>query len=270
MKDDEFAALAHRATHDLTTDVASVVADASRRGRRDLRRRRIGSAFVAAGLTAAVTVGVATLPDWNSEPTPVAEEGPGFASAPSGSSSLGPYQQPAAPDRPITIDAEDVPRLVGEAVGAQEIGPLLDEHPYPLIAEDQEMILHFRLDGALTTVVISPADAQGSCQSMAEPEKMPKLKGAKGTAADGPKAPKIDCHTVDNIEVAAVTTGTVGSALKVRSVMAWNHGYRIDVVSYNAAAGKNADGSEDVPILREQLVDAATLVELATSEAWFE
>ncbi|MFS3127420.1 hypothetical protein ACLM5J_03345 [Nocardioides sp. Bht2] len=269
MKDDEFADLLGRATRDIPADVERLVADAGAQGRRALRRRRVGAAFAAAGVTAAVTFG-ATLPDWGGgdTPTPVAQQSPGFASAPSGAASPGQYQQPTEPDRPITIDPEAVPQLVGEAAGATEIGPLLDQHPYSLVAEENELILHFRLDGTLTTVMITPADESTFCRALARGSKAEKRMGkAPGKLGQ----PAMTCRAVDGIEVASVTSGPVGSEVKVGTAMAWNHGYRIDVVSYNVAAGKNADGSEDVPALRERpLVDGDTLVDLVTSEAWFD
>lgn len=265
MKDDEFADLLDRATRDVPGDVARVAAEAGARGRRSLRRRRAGSILAAAGVTAAVAFGV-TVPDWGgSDPVQVAEDGPGVAGSPSATPP--PRQQPQRPDRPITIDAEDVPQLVGEAAGAEEIGPLLDEHPYPRIAEDQELILHFRLDGTLTTVVIEPSRDRATCRELAhESEAERRLRDGDRT----PSSPRLSCRLVDGVQVGAVTTGSIGSDVKVGSASAWNHGYKVDVVSYNVAAGKNADGSEDVPALRSTpRIDGDTLVELATSEAWF-
>lgn len=267
MKDDEFADLLDRAARAVPVDIAGMVTEAGARGRRRLRRRRAASVLAVAGVTAAVTLGV-TVPDWGADtPTPVAEQSPGFASAPSGAASPGLHQQPATPDRPITIDAEAVPQLVGEAAGATEIGPLLNEAPYPLIAEENRMILHFRLDGTLTTVVIEPSQDRASCRAASRESSAEKR---LRTTAGAPAQPRLSCRVVDGIEVGAITTGTVGSEVKVGSATAWNHGYRVDVVSYNVAAGKNPDGSEDVPALRDQpLVDGDVLVELVTSEAWF-
>ena len=46
---------------------------------------------------------------------------------------------------------------------AGEAGPVLREHPYPVVDEPHERIAHFLCDGTLTTFIIEPASALGTC-----------------------------------------------------------------------------------------------------------
>ncbi len=272
MKDDEFSKLLDESTRNLAADVDVLVAGASARGRTSLRRRRFGTAFATAGLTAAVVAGVAVAPQIlgdDPKPADVAQvdpEGaePGFAAG--GSS---PDVQPARPDRPITVAARDIPAMVAvELGGAADLGAIVEDDAHPLVDKRRERLVHFRWKGTLTTVWVEPAQRRAGCEELGTADvEGPRLTNGEGVA--GPTREPNDCRVVDGLEV--LVSPAYDLPVKAHGAEAWNHGYKISVTSYNVVDGKNPDGSEDVPPLMDQpAIDMDALIALVTSEVGFD
>ncbi len=273
MKDTEFHDLLDRSTRRLDADVDRLVAVGVARGRTSLRRRRFGTAIAAVGVTAAVTVGVAVAPNWSDDdpaPTTVAQIDPGFAAAPVPADELLP--QPERPDRPITVPARLVPDQVADLLGTPGAATApLERAPYILVDSKRERIVHFRWQGTLTTVTIDAAHSLASCEELA----LGRVEGLQLVNPDGGELPTPptrepnECRVVDGLQVLVIPAYDLPA--KAQGATAWNHGYAVSVTSYNVPDGKNPDGSEDVtPLMDHPAVSMDALIDLATSEIWFE
>ncbi|WP_206056225.1 hypothetical protein, partial [Nocardioides sp.] len=174
-----------------------------------------------------------------------------------------PDPQPAQPDRALAVAARDIPATIGELLGSHDVTTVLRGADYPVIDEPHTRLAHFRYRGTLTTVWIQPADELASCQELA---------ASPDTESDetAPPAPRARCAVVNGLEV--LTNGPqTGVTVKTNGATVWQHGYAVSLVSYNAAAGKNPDGSEDVPAVTDDpAIGIDRLTEIASSQVWFE
>ena len=257
MAERDLGEMMRESTADLVPDIERLVGGGVTRGRVRRRRRQVASA--GAVVAAVVVIGVT-----GAVLGPGLLDGPGrsgtdstlFADrteTPSPSPTPGPTEtdppqrldQQRPPDRPVVVAATDVPATVADLLGvdADTVGPALLDAPYGVDDAAQSKIVHFRYDGALTTLTIERADTLASCRAL-----------ARGTPST--------CSVVDGHDT---LTGpvTTGDGVAYQSVWWWNHGYALTVGSYNAPDGKGT------PILDQPPLDEATLSTIARSEVWF-
>lgn len=244
-----------RATDHLQPDVDRLVAGGLDRGRARRRRGHLAGTAVAVVATFGVIgAGAAVLPQLGPDAAtdiPVAAGGgtPTPTPAPTPSPSPTPTRSPdsshlSEPGLP-TVAAADIPRRLGELVHGHQVGGPLTHHPYPLVDADSEKTVHFLVDGMLTTVVISRASAS--------------------LAYDCADESTVECSTPADGAVVQVAKPTTNDQVTMQSVLAIGETWMVDVLSYNAA-----DGKDVAPIQPEPALSEDELVKLATSEAWFE
>lgn len=267
MNDDEFRSMVDRSTRGLTTDLDPLVTTAAARGQASLRRLRAAGAFAGAGLSVAVVGGVALLPDLGDDgpsTRDVAVAAPGLGAQPEPPATAEP--QPARPDRPLAGSAADLPRLVAEQLGDPDaLGGVVEDAVHPLVERPKERLVHFRWKGTLTTIGIEPAARRADCIALATTEEQP----LAGAGVDVPAREDVECRIVDGVEV--LVAPAPPGAVKVHGAQAWQHGWTVSVTSYNVPDGKNPDGTENVqPLMADPAIDMDSLVELVTSDIWFD
>jgi hypothetical protein len=150
-----------------------------------------------------------------------------------------------APDRPITVSAEEMPGVVADIAGEGAAGETLENASFQLVDQPQEKVAHFLYEGTLTTVSIERADSLAGCQALA--------RGDDGTT----------CEVVDGL-LTLTTPVTTADGVSAQNVWVWNHGWIVSVLSYNAPDGKDVEPVTDVPPLDEEQLNA-----IARSERWF-
>jgi hypothetical protein len=237
-------------TSDLKPDVADLVAGGIGRGRSRRRRQGIGAALGAVAVVGVIGVAASVAPGLVDEP----DSAPGFAAT---ADPVKPAAEPdvtpprPGPDAALAIAARDIPGEVATLLAPdlphalENLGPILEDDPYPLVNDARTKIVHFRWDGTLTTFIIEPASGLASCEEFA----------AEG---DG------GCEVVDGLET--LTWGpTLGDGVTAQGVQVWQHGYAVSALSYNAPDGKDVP-----PVLAAPPISLEQLTQLATSEAWFE
>ena len=265
MAERDLGEMMRESTADLVPDVERLVGGGVRRGRVRRRRRQVASAgaavaaVVVIGVTGAV-VGPGLLDgpgrsgtdstlfaDRTVTPSPSPTPSPTPSPAPSPTQTDPPQRldQQRPPDRRVVVAATDVPATVADllAVDADTVGPALLDAPYGVDDAPQNKIVHFRYDGALTTLIIERADTLASCRAL-----------ARGSDAR--------CEVVDGHD-ALVGPVTTGDGVAYGSSSWWTHGYVVSVGSYNAPDGKGT------PILDRPPLDEAALNTIARSEVWF-
>jgi hypothetical protein len=238
------------ATDDLHPDVDRLVAGGLDRGRTRRRRHLAGTALAVlatVGVVGAGAVAVPALaPDAGGDvPAATAQT----SSTPSPSPTSSPTPTPATSHlsrpSPPTVSAADVPRRVGELAPGHQVSEPLSQAPYPLVDEASEKIVHFRVDGMLTSVIISRASAS--------------------LAYDCADESVVECRTLTDGTVVQVARPTTADQVTMSSVLAIGKTWMVDVLSYNAA-----DGKDVAPIRPEPALSEAELTAVATSDVWFE
>jgi hypothetical protein len=237
----QLATLFRESTEGLEPDVAELVAGGVALGRTARRRRRAGTALGAIAM-GAVVVAVAVAPGLGDSKSP--EQGT-VADQPGDKAKPNPPKVDGGPtpDAALAVDAVDVPVVFAELLGARDAGPVLTEHPYPLVNEPDQRIAHFLFGGTLTTFIIEPAAGMGTCQEQATPP-------ATCAKLDGQ-----DVLTYPPTEADQVTS---------QSVSVWAHGYIVTAMSYNAAEGKDV-----APLMDAPPISLDQLTEIASNDAWF-
>jgi hypothetical protein len=222
-------------------DVAALVDGSTRRGRADLRRRRIATSVSAAAVVAAVAVGGTALTQLQSGP-------PAGAPFASGSDSPAPKDDPATVEPgPVTarlaVAGADVPATVGDIVGDQTSAGAIRKHdPFPFVDDEQQTIVHFFWQGTLATFVVEPARA--TCAQWA----------GQGTCTTTPAGGQL-----------LTMPDTTADQVTARSASYWpGNGYVVSVLSYNAV-----DGKDVAPIMAEPPLSMDQLIAVATSNTWF-
>lgn len=259
--------LFRQATDDLHPDVDRLVAGGVERGRARRRRHLAGTAVAALATFGVIGAGVAAVPLLGPDPTgnvPVATDGDGAiatlspsptpSGSPSPSGSPTPTPPPSAPapvaphlsepDGP-TMAAADIPPRLAELVPGHVVSGPLTQHPYPLVDEADEKIVHFHVDGMLTTVIIGRASAS--------------------IAHDCTDESVVECRTLADGTVVQLPKPSTADQVTLRAVLAIGDTWMVDVLSYNAAEGKDVAPTQPEPPLSED-----ELVALAVSGAWFE
>lgn len=253
--DNGVAELLHNATEDLDVPAADIVTRSIARGRVSRRRHLTGTTVATAVVIGVIGVGVTVVPDL------LGDDGPRGANveimpADDGAPSDLPKQQetgqnviptrPPAGARELTLPADEIPAAIRGLLGEGAAGPLRKELGF----EDQphRKVVHFMWDGTFTSVIVEPTVIeQGSECRMAS-------WSDEGTCVpDGPTA-KIGGgyeNTADQVTA--------------RSAVAWTgDGWRITVISYNAAEGKDV-----APLYDEPPLSRAELEQVAASDIWF-
>ena len=274
MTEQQVTDLLDRATTDLRTD-SDLVAGAVRRGRGRRRRHRAVSCVAAVAVLGAVAAGASLLSDATAPATVLDRElaTAGVDPADDPGDDTGPLAQPSTPDRPITVAGRDVPATIASFLPPGELGPILQDHPYPFVTDSQpdgaERIVHFRYQGALVTFVIERSEARSRAEELAAADPVEE----RLTSRDGVEPPQREPGEIRLVDGLQVWVAPTYPTLQVQTngVSVWNHGYIVGLTAYNAAGGKNPDGSEDVtPLFDEPVIDTDTLIEIAASEVWFE
>ena len=258
LTDQSTSRLLREATTDLVPDVEHLVRGGVVRGRTARRRRRVGTSLAAGAMVGviglAVSVGPALID--GSDPRPrvgvAAEPTPTPTAAPTANLPTVADPQPAVPDRPIVVPAEDIPLVVIDTLGGGDgggSGAPLGGDLAPL-DDPEHKIVHFLYEGTLATFVIERADSLASCAALVAPENQP----------DG--EPGGVCEVVDGIEM--LRWRETADQVTAQGVMVWLHGYVVSVLSYNAAEGKDV-----APLTAEPPISMADLTALATDDLWF-
>jgi len=242
--DRQLTTLLRESTADLEPDVAELVAGGVSRGRTTRRRRRVGTTLAAAATMGALGLALAVAPGLGDSGS---ADGQAVAADP-GPKDKAPKDQapPAEPefDADLAVAAADVPAAIGAMLPSGEAGPVLREHPYPVVDEPHRRIAHFLFDGTLTTFIIEPASSMGTCSEQA-------------------KESELRCEVVDGLETLTYPP-TNNDQVTAQSVSVWRHGYIVTVLSYNAAEGKDV-----APLMDEPAISLAELAEIARSDGWF-
>lgn len=240
--------LFRKATDHLHPDVDRLVAGGVDRGRVRRRRHLAGTAVAAVATFGVIGAGAVPFlgPDTAGD-APFATNGGSATPSPSPTPTSTPtptashLSEPAGP----TVAAADIPRRLAELVSGHVVtGPLTADY-YPLVDEDSEKIVHFHVDGMLTTIVITRASAS--------------------LAYDCTDETTIECRTLADGTVLQLPEPTTADQVTMRGVLAVGEAWMVDVMSYNAVEGKEvAPVQPDPPLTEDELVT------LATSGAWFE
>ena len=156
-----------------------------------------------------------------------------------------PATDPGAAQRDLAVSAPEVPGAFTGIVG----GSTSDVEAYP---EVNAALAHFRWDGFATTVMIEPSP-QGT------PEALCRRYSAEGAScSDGADGAVYSTWQETGPEADGGVTG--------RGISWWTaDGWAVDVISYNAAEGKDSEVLADEPPL-----SAAELAEVASSGVWFD
>lgn len=249
------------ATDDLAVDTDRLVRGGIARGRTIRRRRRVGTTLAAAAVVGVIGVAASVGPGLLGGDA-TGGDGPGFAAGTTATS--GPPASPPTtaarfepaprqPDAAIKIGAELVPTIIGEKVGGDgEVGEPLTDEPYGFVDEPERKIVHFLYDGTLTTFSIERADTLATCGEMVDPADQP----------DG--RPGGECVVVDGLETLSWGPDTA-DGVTGQGVMAWQHGWVVSALSYNAADGKDVPVVTDVPPISPD-----DLLALTTADFWFD
>lgn len=249
------------ATDDLAVDADRIVRGGIARGRTIRRRRRVGTTVAAAAVVGVIGVAASVGPGLLGGDATV-HDGPGLAGGTTATTSPlasppttpPPFEPaPRQPDAAITIGAELIPTIIGEKVtGDGDVGEPLTDPPYGIVDEPERKIVHFLYDGALTTFTIERADTLATCAELVDPVNQP----------DG--QPGGECVVVDGLET--MTTGPdTADGVTSQGVTAWQHGWVVSALSYNAADGKDAPVVAAVPPISPD-----DLLALTTADFWFD
>jgi hypothetical protein len=243
------------------------------RGRARRRRHLAGTAVAAVATVGVIGIGVgaAAVPQLSAGPggdVPLAAGGPSSPgpSSPSSSAPATPGESPAAsssaspgesdppvPDTsflsgeaPPTVHAADIPALVDELVPGHEVGAPLMQAPYGVSDAPEDKVVHFEVDGMLTTMIIGRASTT--------------------VAYDCADEAVVDCRTLPGGTVLQVGVPTTNDGVTLQEVVALGDTWMVEVLSYNAGdPPKESEPVQDAPAL-----DVQERVALATSNAWFE
>lgn len=265
--------LLREAVDDLPVDVERIVRGGVARGRAARRRRRAGTSLAAAALVGAVgvaaSVGPGVLDDARRTGADVATEpgGTALTDLPTTATTTDPAPPPStATDDPteatsdptdpasdptgsadpggewrIAVAAVDVPGIVAElAGGGLEAGSPLTQAPYGVADGPDEVVVHFLLDGTLTTVTIEPEGSVASCAAMVDPANQP----------DG--QPGGECLQREGGEVLSSEPETADGITSV-STMAWTRGWVVSVVSTNDDAEKGGPVADAPPLTQDDV-----------------
>lgn len=259
MNEHEFTDLLDRGTAGLSPDIARLVDGGAARGRRTLRRRRGGAAALgAAAVLGVIGVGAAVLPSEGSgraRDTPVAN-GPSTA----GSQSQAPLTEPRTvdadgngePDVEVTADLRTVEAIHADIQAM--LGPgasdLLDGRRGPRIRmEGNEMSWFFRFDGAEAQVSVYPV-------------------GRGCTPAGEQIAHQTGCLETNGVEYrTAGPWSSSGGSQRGQTAVAWQHGFEIMVISENV---RHSFSGKTTQVADSPTIPLETLVDVATSDTWFE
>jgi hypothetical protein len=243
-----------QATEHLHADVDRLVAGGVDRGRARRRRHLAGTAVAAVATIGVIGAGAAVVPQQGPETArdvPVAT-GEGKATpSPSPTPTPPPSATPTRPTSHLsepgepTVSAADIPQRVDELVPGHDVGEPLMQSPYGVVDTGSEKIVHFLVDGMLTTVIINRASAS--------------------LAYDCVDGSTVECRTLADGTVVQVAAPTTGDQVTMQGVIAIRETWMVDVMSYNAVDGKDVAPVQPEPALSEE-----ELVALATSDTWFE
>lgn len=252
MNERELTDLLDRGTARLSPDVERLVEGGAVRGRRSLRRRRVGTALGVAAVVAVIGVGAVVLPG----------EGPGRA----GDTSVASDPPPAPLTEPRMLDGdgdgeadEEVTAHLRtiEAIHADlqaRLGPGASDLPGGFRApttrlDGDDLTWFFRFDGAEAQVSVNPV--------------------GRGCTPPGEEVPhQTGCLEADGVEYR--TSGpwsSSGGGQRGWTAVAWQHGFEIMVISENV---RQALSGESTQVAELPTIPLETLVEAATSDIWFE
>lgn len=258
MNEHELTDLLERGTAGLAPDVTRLVEGGAARGRRSLRRRRVGAALGAGAALGVIVVGGVVLPGHGPHrggDTPVASGGSTIASAP---------QAPLTRPRTVDSDGDGEPdaevtahlRTVEEIHADLQImlGPSASEllggrHTPRITLEGNEMSWFFRFDGADAQVSVFPV--------------------GRGCTPPGEQvAHQTGCLVTNGVEYrTAGPWSSSGGGQRGQTAVAWQQGFEIMVISENA---RHATSGEVTLVAESPTIPLETLVEVATSGIWFE
>lgn len=252
--------LLRRATDDLRPDVDLLVAGGITRGRTRQRRARIGTAVAAVAVFGVIGAAAAVVPQLGN---PDAAREIDIASEPTATSTTPPVpvederakkeaqrelrNQPAPLTAALAVDVTDLAQTIASLAEGHEVSQPLTGMPYALVDEAQEKIAHLHVDGMLTTVSFTRSSSafEWECQQGAE------LGNRVCTQlADGSWQQLWGPDTADQVTA--------------QGVVLWRHGFAVNVISYNAAEGKDVAPIQPAPALSH-----AELTTIATSDVWF-
>lgn len=261
MNETELTTLLERGSRLHEPDVDALVAGGAARGRRSLRRRRVGTVTLSALATAGIATGSLLLAGGGITPTdaslPVASSGTEVSPATTSSDSTR-IVHPHDGNGPVEVTAElrsipeihaDIQRVLGP--GTSDLlrglsGPVSN-------LDGDDLSWFFRFDDAEAQASISP---------------VPYGCGPSGEEV----AHQTGCLTTDD-GVDYRTAGpwrNDGPNQWGQTVVSWQHGFEIMVISTNIHE-EISEQDYDVTVVADQpTITLDQLVDLATSDIWFE
>lgn len=258
MNETELTTLLERGARLYEPDVDALVAGGAGRGRRSLRRRRVGAVSVAALATAGIAAGgvfvaggAGPSPDAS---LPIAASGsPASPTPPSSARRVvdtddnGPVVVTARL-RPIAEIHADIQRALGPGASDPLQGPA---HPVTSLDGD-DLSWFFRVDDAEANVSVEPFPT-GCTPSQEQP---PHTTGCLKTAG-GVEYRTFGPWTTD------------GPGQRQETVEAWHHGFEIMLISTNVHQDYTDAGTRTV-VAENPTITLDQLVSLATSDIWFQ
>ena len=268
----------------LETDVDRLVEGGAARGRVRRRRRHLLAGVGTAAAVGVVATSVALLPGLGDGP--VAEDGSGFAGAPSASASvddqapvtrdqqlrklasgatrsLPPVPAQVVPDAPLSMHDDAIHDQLAAMLPPGDVGPILTRKQnvnyVPSDVGTDERGLFFTYDGTETQFTVVPAREGGCAAWLAAVE-------TDRSRSYG------ECRTVGEATVVTEQYSQFGG--RIQGVNAWAHGYQLSVFSSNVAPFDPdffpAPDSKKREVVTDQPpIDLDTLTQIATSDVWF-
>lgn len=260
MNETELTTLLERGSRLLDADIDALVTGGEARGRRALRRRRIGTASIAVLATAGVVAGG------------LLASGGGVTATDSAPVVSSPPSEPPAADRrivdtddngPVEVSADlrSIARIhadIQRALGPGASDPLTGLSGPRDHLDGDDLSWFFRFDDAEAQVSIHPVPY--------------------GCTPSGEEiANQTGCLTTDD-GVEYRTAGpweNDGPRRWGQTAVAWQHGFEIMVISTNVHEELTSDDRRDAELETTRVADGPTitmdqLVALATSDIWFE
>jgi hypothetical protein len=261
MNEQELTALLERGAQDLAPDIDRLVGGGAARGRRSVRRRRVGVGVAAVAVVGAVGIGAVVLPgsdggratDGATQVASTASPTPTARTRVVDTDDNGPVEVNAEL-RPIAEIHADIQRMLGPGASDLLQGP---SAPMTRLHGD-DLSWFFRFDDAEAQVSVHPFPT--GCTPSGE--QVAHQTGCLETDAG------VEYRTAGPFSINSY--GHPDQGRWQQTVVSWQHGFEIMVISTNVHQEITNDAVTTTRVADDPTITMDELVALATSDIWFE